>query len=456
MLDDLIRRLDDFDPSVRREAIIELGKTRNAAALQALANVVRNDPNPELRDLARKAGIYIRKESEAEQQRNAALASPSLLRQPRAKTGPLTQPTRRRQLTLIEQEEENEKDKHLEAAPLPIGGKGPVPGKKYNVPFEVRQRAKGYIESALNDHIAGRPARAMKNLTEALSLDPNLVNDGYFSNVAGQITGKPADEAIKSIVDRDERKAFIELSTVNEKQGKIDAHMATVNETTRADFYFELVLFALIMFIGPVVVAIIALQGVNGLFASLTTLAEAQGIRIPADIREVQATFSTFNLLTLLPIGIASAVTALVSLVLQMVIVHFLATSLFSANGTLQHLLTTLLKYYNRWLPVLFIIITATVGIFFFSTEISPRGQISPSLMALCPSIILVGFTLFIFSKVSGKIGSAYGRGGAIGLITLFLSGIVLLMLNGMIAVFVIQGTGLNISSLFAGLTPPA
>ena len=63
MFDDLIRQLQDFDPNARRTAIIALGKTKNASALRPLAEVVLKDSDPELRDLARKAGIYIRRET---------------------------------------------------------------------------------------------------------------------------------------------------------------------------------------------------------------------------------------------------------------------------------------------------------------------------------------------------------------------------------------------------------
>src|SRR5215467_11293209 len=62
MIDEYIRQLQNPDPDVRKRAIMALGKAKAPSALKPLANVVRTDPDPELRELARKAGQYIRQQ----------------------------------------------------------------------------------------------------------------------------------------------------------------------------------------------------------------------------------------------------------------------------------------------------------------------------------------------------------------------------------------------------------
>jgi hypothetical protein len=57
----LIKMLDSKDPERRKTAVKELAKTKDKAALSYLAAVYRTDENPEVRDMARKAGIYINK-----------------------------------------------------------------------------------------------------------------------------------------------------------------------------------------------------------------------------------------------------------------------------------------------------------------------------------------------------------------------------------------------------------
>ncbi|PJF24703.1 MAG: hypothetical protein CUN53_16490, partial [Phototrophicales bacterium] len=72
MIDEWIDQLRDSNPEVRRRAVIALGRTKDTAALRPLAEVFRTDPDPEVRELARKAGLYIRRsQSDGVEQRNA-------------------------------------------------------------------------------------------------------------------------------------------------------------------------------------------------------------------------------------------------------------------------------------------------------------------------------------------------------------------------------------------------
>lgn len=445
MLDDLIRQLHDIDPDVRREAIIAIGRTKDAAALRPLADVVRNDPDSDLRELARKAGVYIRKESEAAEQQNKP-TGPSLLRERPKKIEPLPetpQSRRRRGPVFMAQEPEDPSSGMLNLNETPVSDKGPVRGRNYNVPKEARSRAREYTEAALSDHMKGKSARAMKNLTEALSLDPNLINDEYYNNVAANVTGLNAFEAVQLVVDKGRRDEFMESATVEEKRKKIDSHLDTVGETTRTDFYFELVIFCIIMVVGPIVAALIAMQGFNGFLnvvvQSMTERGmEPEQIAIASDI---QSQFAGYNLLSLIPFGVGSLIVALLSLFIQMGLVHLLATRLLGGHGTFQHLLTVLLKYYNRWLPIVFVAVCVSLVVTFFS-------QFSP--IAVCPTIVMVGIILYVTGKTSSKIGEAYGFGGAMGCMALLVSSLVLIILNGAITYMAFQATGAALQSLFS------
>jgi HEAT repeat protein len=54
-----IQRLSDKDPSVRMKAINELRLLGDPAALSALEQVFRNDPDPDVRKAAQRAGREI-------------------------------------------------------------------------------------------------------------------------------------------------------------------------------------------------------------------------------------------------------------------------------------------------------------------------------------------------------------------------------------------------------------
>ena len=70
MIDQWIQQLKSPDPEQRRQAIVALANTRDPAALAPLAAIYRGDPEPALREMALKAGRYIRQES----QKSEALA----------------------------------------------------------------------------------------------------------------------------------------------------------------------------------------------------------------------------------------------------------------------------------------------------------------------------------------------------------------------------------------------
>jgi HEAT repeat protein len=56
MRPDDLQALTSPDTEDRRRAIIALGRAKDPAALNALADVYRNDPDPALRELAQNTG----------------------------------------------------------------------------------------------------------------------------------------------------------------------------------------------------------------------------------------------------------------------------------------------------------------------------------------------------------------------------------------------------------------
>ena len=63
MIDDVAKQLQSPDPDERIKAIAALGRLKNKVALPALAAVYRNDPDPDVRQLALKVGRFIQQES---------------------------------------------------------------------------------------------------------------------------------------------------------------------------------------------------------------------------------------------------------------------------------------------------------------------------------------------------------------------------------------------------------
>lgn len=440
MLDDLIRQLQNFDPNIRRSAIIALGKTKNEAALRVLADVVLKDSDPELRELARKAGIYIRRELNVEEE-------PTAPRRRKTQTGEVPalpiEPSQRKRGIMIMETQEDDRNQKIEAEEPPTSGRGPVRGKNYRVPEAAVKSARAQTETALSEHTAGRKARAMKALTEALSLNPNLINDDYFNNVASQVTGLGAFEAIESIVNPQERNRFITDAKQLEKKRKVDAHMSEVRETNMTDFSFELVLFTVIAAVAPAIIVILVVQTLSGFLNTVVTtnLNNPQLPDLDQAIVDLQTTINGFTIGSLVPFVGFNVVTLVGSFLVQMGLVHLLATALFAGHATFIHLSTTVLKFYNRWLPIVFAVLGFGILIAFFAQF---------SIIALCPLIILVGLTGFVLFNTAGKIGQAYGFGAPLGCITLVLASMVIALLNVVVTGVVAQASGFAINSLMS------
>src|SRR4051794_19158378 len=60
MIDQYLAQLTSDDPVQRRQAIVALGKSGDERALRPLANLIKTDPDPVLRELALRAGKHIR------------------------------------------------------------------------------------------------------------------------------------------------------------------------------------------------------------------------------------------------------------------------------------------------------------------------------------------------------------------------------------------------------------
>jgi hypothetical protein len=231
MIDDLGAQLKDANPEVRRRAVIALGRSKDIAALRPLAEVFRTDPDPEVRELARKAGLYIRRSQPDAAQTPPAEPLPrsrrSLAELAAAARGEddasdiraarRIEEARRQRERMAQREREPEKPK-----PTAVGDDGEVPnapgartisiedygfvrGKKYIVSPEEEARARKNVDAALTLNMNGKNDKAVKALAAALKSDPNLINDGYFNSVASSITGKEGDEAIAMLISGKQR-----------------------------------------------------------------------------------------------------------------------------------------------------------------------------------------------------------------------------------------------------------
>jgi hypothetical protein len=79
VIDEVLRQLKSPDPEERKKAIVTLGRLRHKAAMKHLEAVYRSDPDPDLRQLARKVGYHIQYTSQTTSPIRGTVTEPDFL-----------------------------------------------------------------------------------------------------------------------------------------------------------------------------------------------------------------------------------------------------------------------------------------------------------------------------------------------------------------------------------------
>lgn len=72
--------------------------------------------------------------------------------------------------------------------------------------------ARAEVERALSFHFQGDKADALQALRKALKLDPSLAHEKLASNLAHELTGLPAPEAVNNLLDRNSGQSIIDTA----------------------------------------------------------------------------------------------------------------------------------------------------------------------------------------------------------------------------------------------------
>jgi predicted esterase len=83
------------------------------------------------------------------------------------------------------------------------------------------KEARAEMERALSFHFQGNKADALKALRKALKLDPSLVEEKLASNLAVELTGLPASEALTTLADGNSSQTMIHTAQREWKQAPV-------------------------------------------------------------------------------------------------------------------------------------------------------------------------------------------------------------------------------------------
>ncbi|MBC7870897.1 MAG: HEAT repeat domain-containing protein, partial [Chitinophagaceae bacterium] len=215
MIDDqLIENLVSDDVETRKRAVMQLAKTKQREALQYLAEVFKEDEDPEVRDLARKGGLFIKKHLEESGAAGASASRPAPTRA--ASPPPASKNTRG---SLLDDE-----DDAPSPAPASSRSSYPVPLSELNISADAEKRAKAMVKSALDNHMRGDNEKATQLIAKALRVDPKQARDPYTISLAATVVGIDGQEAIERLSPSSEE--LLALHGAKAKNSTLTAFMA--------------------------------------------------------------------------------------------------------------------------------------------------------------------------------------------------------------------------------------
>lgn len=146
----VVEMIDSPDSQVRASAVKQLARAGTQEAVQYLAAIYKTDNDPEVRELARKAGLYIKKKRTEERWTGGEGAE--------------------------DDTPEEEEIEEIQVSPRAV------------------ESSKGLMDSAMNLHVAEDDEKALEYVEKAFLQNPNLKNDPYYLQLAATIMGVRGEE----------------------------------------------------------------------------------------------------------------------------------------------------------------------------------------------------------------------------------------------------------------------
>jgi hypothetical protein len=290
MLDETIQKSRSADPEQRRQAISALANSKDPAALAPLAILYRTDPDPTLRELALKAGRYIRQ--------------------------------------------------HATTAPVPStladsSGLAPLAEAESKVSARDQELAKGYLDTATSHMTQGEKTRAVENLGKALALNPALVKESFVYNLIMTLTGMRPAEALPILTHPDRRGELILKMGGKQKTKHLPEHIKNPEKMTWENVLADFGIYFLVTTISLWIVLIASISLIEEMLNSMPALMATENLDAV-----LTASVVALGIMSLF-VGISSVI----SLAIQGVAIHAAAIYILGGNGTLIYLFRRLVPF---------------------------------------------------------------------------------------------------------------
>ncbi len=378
----IIDMLDDPDSQVRTNAVKQLARMKNQEAVQYLAAVYKTDNDPEVRELARKAGLYIKKKMAEEQ------------------------------WTGGDEIEEDESDSEPES-------------ETYDVSPRAVESSKGLMDSAMNAHVSGDDDRAAEFVEKAFLANPNLQYEDYYLSMAATILGVQGEQVAPMLLSDVEFKGGKAKRKRKVKEGEEDV----TTEKVIIDLLIFWVVLAAIFVIGT----LIQFQLLSSVMDAVVASPEFSAELSPSEAAEAEEQIALFmnlflgaGLVATIIYSLIGSLFTVIMLLVQYAFIHFSATSILSGDGTFKGLIHKLTNFFTVSYAVYAIVMYGMIFLVFqeAATMMSDPEAMSSGLDGLLSILSFVSFVVTIgwLYWLGRLIGSNYEFGTTKGCVSVIIS----------------------------------
>lgn len=433
----LYDQLKNPDAARRAAAVKELARSKDPEAIPYLERTADYDDDSNVRDLAEKAIIYIKRNSGG----NEAPVAPSSPIMPEKPASPIG-------------------DAVVGAAPV-------INQPPKIVTARDEERSKRLLTDAVGFNMKGNDLKAVQAVTEAFKINPNLKNDKYAYGVVSSVTGMYGEEAIRAVMDGSLLAATVAASKgagkakrggggnregesgktnrgIDEEKPKLGESNLVVDRiaNTQGDkrdgaknvslggALIDLLLYGLV---NCVILGVVLLLGINFLITSVPPdrLLESVDPRVASNINmtEFLNTVTFVGVGILIPYIILVGIIQMIGLLIQTATSHWVATSFFNGDGRFSELLHRFSGFYIIVYPLLSLI--SFVGLFLPVYIILTSEEVNTALgLGAILGILALIVSIYMLWGTATRIARTYDFGTGNGCLTLIIVIIILAILN--------------------------
>jgi hypothetical protein len=329
----IIKLTKDRNPEERKRAVKLLAQTANTESLPYLADLYKNDPDAEVRELALKAGRYIKKQTgtlpnmtTGEYMAVSASDSPSNAREFSYKYG-------------------DEEDERMHTAS----------------PDSPENKARAMMEEAIRFFENNDDKRAQIKARNAFAEFPDFKHDNYYMGWLAKIFDVPVEDALKTLVE------FMKTGKHPKKKHK----EKDLDDTSFGEMIVDYGIIAFSVMVGTMALNIIATMLLRPDLQELYEVLGSSALQSPriANVVQVLGTVINFDpsttFLSQLEQGLGAGISTLISLTIYLYFLNIVSNALSDGRGTFNGLvkvITMPMVIFNSLSYVISTFVTVTVA----------------------------------------------------------------------------------------------